>query len=81
MIRHSPSKRVLTIFLAGAAAAATLAALISAVVPPEFQARDAALQIVLIGVLICIMLLLRPRGFLGERRTVSRHVTESANKG
>ncbi len=59
---------------------AASAALISAVVPPEFQARAAALQIVLIGVAICLMLLLRPRGILGERRTVSRHINYSATK-
>ncbi|MFN4142865.1 branched-chain amino acid ABC transporter permease [Aestuariivirga sp.] len=53
---------------------AASAALISALVPPEMQARAAALQIVLIGIAICAMLLLRPRGILGELRTVSRHV-------
>ena len=53
---------------------AASAALISAAVPPEAQARAAALQIVIIGVAICVMLLLRPRGILGELRTVSRHV-------
>jgi len=53
---------------------AASAVLISAVVPPEAQARAAALQIVLIGLAICIMLLLRPRGILGEVRTVSRHI-------
>jgi branched-chain amino acid transport system permease protein len=59
---------------------AATAALISAVVPAEFQARAAALQIVLIGILICLMLLLRPRGILGERRTVSRHISEPAKE-
>lgn len=59
---------------------AASAALISAVVPPEFQARAAALQIVLIGLAICLMLLLRPRGLLGERRTVSRHITDVTKK-
>ena len=53
---------------------AATAALISATVPPEAQARAAALQIVLIGLAICIMLLVRPRGILGEVRTVSRHL-------
>jgi branched-chain amino acid transport system permease protein len=42
--------------------------------PPEQQARAAALQIVAIGVLMASILLLRPRGILGERVTVSRHV-------
>ena len=59
---------------------AATAALISAVVPPEMQARAAALQIVMIGLAICIMLLVRPRGILGEVRTVSRHVNEASGK-
>jgi branched-chain amino acid transport system permease protein len=42
------------------------------VVPTEFQARGAALQIVAIGVALSAVLLLRPRGLLGEVRTVSR---------
>jgi branched-chain amino acid transport system permease protein len=42
--------------------------------PPEQQARAAALQIVAIGVLMAAILLLRPRGLLGEAVTVSRHV-------
>jgi branched-chain amino acid transport system permease protein len=32
------------------------------------------LQIVMIGVALCLVLLLRPRGLLGEVRIVSRHV-------
>lgn len=59
---------------------AASAALISAVVPPEAQARAAALQIVMIGLAICAMLLLRPRGILGEVRTVSRHIDETSGK-
>lgn len=59
---------------------AASAALISAVVPPEMQARAAALQIVMIGLAICAMLLLRPRGILGEVRTVSRHVNQATGK-
>lgn len=57
---------------------AASAAAISAFVPPELQARAAAFQIVLIGLAICAMLLLRPRGLLGEVRTVSRHVDTSS---
>lgn len=56
---------------------AASAAAISAFVPPELQARAATLQIVMIGVAICAMLLLRPRGILGEVRTVSRHIDTS----
>jgi len=42
--------------------------------PPEYQARAAALQIVAIGVIMAAILLLRPRGILGEQVTVSRHL-------
>ncbi len=42
-------------------------------IPQAEQARGAALQVVLIGVLIALMLVLRPRGLLGERLAVSRH--------
>jgi branched-chain amino acid transport system permease protein len=45
------------------------AAAVSALVPPEQQARAASLQIVAIGVGLCLILLLRPRGILGERRS------------
>jgi branched-chain amino acid transport system permease protein len=48
--------------------------LIREMMPASEQARGAALQVVLIGVLIAAMLLLRPRGLLGERATVSRHL-------
>jgi len=47
---------------------------ISALFPPDQQARAAALQIVMIGVTLCAVLLLRPRGMLGEDRVVSRHL-------
>jgi len=46
--------------------------ILASVVPTEFQARSAALQIVAIGVALSAVLLLRPRGILGEVRTVSR---------
>jgi branched-chain amino acid transport system permease protein len=46
------------------------AAAVSAFVPPEQQARAAALQIVMIGVGLCLILLLRPRGLIGERRSL-----------
>jgi branched-chain amino acid transport system permease protein len=42
-------------------------------VPQAEQARAAALQVVLIGVLIALMLLWRPRGLMGEQTTISRH--------
>lgn len=43
-------------------------ALSAALVPQAFQARAAALQIVVIGVMLCLILLLRPQGFFGPRR-------------
>jgi branched-chain amino acid transport system permease protein len=42
-------------------------------VPAEAQARAASLQVVLVGVLLCAALVLRPRGLLGEEAVVSRH--------
>jgi branched-chain amino acid transport system permease protein len=53
---------------------AASAAMIGAVVPADQQARAATLQIVAIGVALCLILLLRPRGILGELRIVSRHL-------
>ncbi|MEM9221750.1 MAG: branched-chain amino acid ABC transporter permease [Pseudomonadota bacterium] len=43
-------------------------AAVEAIFPPGAQARAASLQIVLIGVSLCAILLLRPRGLLGTRR-------------
>ena len=40
--------------------------LVASVFPPDQQARAASLQIVLIGVALCLVLLLRPYGILGE---------------
>ena len=48
-------------------------AALTAVLPPELQARSAALQTVLIGVVLAAVLLVRPRGLLGEATVVSRH--------
>jgi branched-chain amino acid transport system permease protein len=48
--------------------------LVSLLVAPELQSRAAALRVVAIGVVLAVVLLLRPRGLLGERATVSRHV-------
>ena len=41
-------------------------------IPQSEQARGAALQVVMIGVLIALMLVLRPRGLVGEKLAVSR---------
>ena len=50
--------------------------IIAGFVPPEEQARASALKIVMIGLAICLVLLLRPRGILGELKTVSRHIDD-----
>jgi branched-chain amino acid transport system permease protein len=55
-------------------------AVIAAAVPPEQQARASALKIVMIGLGICLVLLLRPRGLLGELKTVSRHIDDDIAK-
>jgi len=49
-------------------------AIIAALFPPDQQARAAALQITMIGIMLAAILLFRPRGLIGERRTVSRFV-------
>jgi len=47
---------------------------ISRLVPPAMQVQSGALQAVLIGLLLVVMLLYRPRGLIGEEEHVSRHV-------
>jgi branched-chain amino acid transport system permease protein len=55
---------------------------VSAIFPPEQQARAAALQIVAIGTILAAILVIRPRGILGEEKLVSRHLRSSgANEG
>jgi len=49
--------------------------------PEDLQVRGAALQIVLIGVLLAAMLVLRPRGLIGERTIVSRHIMAGGRPG
>lgn len=53
-------------------------ALTATIFPPDQQARAASLQIVMIGVLLAVILVVRPRGILAERMTVSRFVGGSA---
>ncbi len=53
---------------------AASAAMIGSFVPAGDQARAATLQIVMIGVALCLILLLRPRGILGELKVVSRYL-------
>lgn len=57
---------------------AASASVIGTVLPAGEQARGASLQIVLIGVALCAILLLRPKGILGEKRVVSRYLGKSA---
>ena len=47
--------------------------LLHAVLPSALQVRGAALQVVLIGVMLAAMLLFRPRGLVGEEAVVSPH--------
>ena len=51
---------------------------IGALVPPEFEARAAALRIAAIGILLATMIVLRPRGIFGERATVSRFLDQKS---
>ena len=46
---------------------------ISRVVPAEIQAQGGAMQAVLIGLILVVTLLIRPRGLIGEDLHVSRH--------
>ncbi len=54
-------------------------AAIAALLPPDYQARAAPLQIVAIGIILSAILLVRPRGLIGELGTVSRHVEAMAS--
>lgn len=45
---------------------------ISRLVPPALQGQAGAAQVLLIGLLIVVVLLVRPRGLFGERAAVSR---------
>ncbi len=51
-------------------------AAIGSIFPPDQQARASALQIVAIGVILAASLLMRPRGLMGERTVISRHLDE-----
>jgi branched-chain amino acid transport system permease protein len=44
-----------------------------ALLPAALQVRGASLQIVLIGVVLALVLLFRPRGLIGEQAVVSKH--------
>jgi len=50
--------------------------IISDIVPAAYEARAAALRLVAIGVLLSTMIVVRPRGLIGERSLVSRHLAD-----
>jgi branched-chain amino acid transport system permease protein len=48
--------------------------LISKLVPAAFQTQGGAVQAILIGLVLVVTLLFRPRGLIGEEPVVSRHI-------
>lgn len=48
-------------------------ALVTRFVPPSHAAQGAAVQVILIGLVLVLTLLFRPRGLIGEHAVVSRH--------
>lgn len=58
-------------------------ALVSSLAPPDQQARAAALQITAIGVMLCVILLIRPNGLFGNliqrRRSASKPAADKAD--
>ena len=46
---------------------------VTKLVPPSHAAQGAAIQVILIGLVLVLMLLYRPRGLIGEQAVVSRH--------
>ena len=54
--------------------------LASAVVPADWQARAASLQIAGIGVLLCLILLKHPQGFFGPKRRSNRPAAKEASQ-
>lgn len=51
-------------------------ALVTRLVPPAYAAQGAAVQVILIGLLLVLTLLFRPRGLIGEKAVVSRHADD-----
>jgi branched-chain amino acid transport system permease protein len=49
---------------------------LSTVLPAHYQVQGAAFQVVLIGLMLILMLLFRPRGLIGEEAVVSRYTRE-----
>lgn len=55
-------------------------AVTSAFVPTDQQARAAALQIVAIGVMLCVILLVRPKGILGQAKRKKASVESGSDQ-
>jgi branched-chain amino acid transport system permease protein len=55
---------------------ASSGALVTKLVPPSHAAQGAAVQVILIGLVLVLVLLFRPRGLIGERAVVSRHADD-----
>jgi branched-chain amino acid transport system permease protein len=51
-------------------------AVVAKLVPPSHAAQGAAIQVILIGLVLVLMLLFRPRGLIGEQAVVSRHASD-----
>lgn len=49
---------------------------VTKLVPAAYAAQGGALQVILIGLVLVLALLFRPRGLLGEAATVSRHARD-----
>ncbi len=49
---------------------------ITKLVPPAHAAQGGAIQVILIGLMLVLALLFRPRGLIGEETMVSRHADE-----
>jgi branched-chain amino acid transport system permease protein len=50
--------------------------LVTKLVPPSHAAQGAAVQVILIGLVLVLVLLFRPRGLIGEQAVVSRHADD-----
>jgi len=53
---------------------------VQALLPPDWQVKGGAAQIILIGLILMLMLVLRPRGLIGEERVVSREASVPPSK-
>ncbi|MFX9676776.1 hypothetical protein ABTO97_19260, partial [Acinetobacter baumannii] len=52
----------------------TTGAAISKLLPASLQTQGGAVQAILIGLVLILVLIFRPRGLIGEEPVVSRHV-------